>query len=194
MVSAEEAWEGRYRRGETGWDRHGINPLMNSWMAASLSSDSSILIPGCGHGYEVIELARLGFSVTGIDIAPTPVARMRRELELEGLQAEVIQVDMFEFSLKTPFDAIYEQTSLCAILPEQRQAYEDKLYEWLRPGGALFALFMQTGVEGGPPFHCDVTAMRELFDVSRWDWGHGESEHSPHPSGRHELGYRLIKR
>ena len=190
----KEEWEGRYQRGEMGWDRKGINPVMNSWMVASLAPGSSVLIPGCGHGYEVIELARLGFAVTGIDIAPTPVARMRRELAAEGLHAEVIQVDMFDFVPAAPFDAIYEQTSLCAIQLEQREFYEEKLYAWLKSGGSLFALFMQTGVEGGPPFHCDVNAMRELFPSSRWDWGDGDSQHSPHPSGRHELGYRLIKR
>lgn len=193
MTDIEEEWEGRYRRGEMGWDRKGINPLMNSWMVASLAPQSSVLIPGCGHGYEVIELARLGFHVTGLDIAPTPVARMRRELEAEGLRADVVQADMFTFTPQSPFDAVYEQTSLCAIEIEQREAYEKKLCEWIKPGGSLFALFMQTGVEGGPPFHCDLSAMRELFPDSRWSWS-DESQHSPHPSGRHELGYQLIRR
>ncbi|HKI60363.1 MAG TPA: methyltransferase domain-containing protein [Mariprofundaceae bacterium] len=194
MSDIEVEWEGRYQRGETGWDRRGINPLLNSWMVASLTSGASVLIPGCGHGYEVIELARLGFEVTGIDISPTPVARMKRELENEGLSAEVIQIDMFDFVPTEPFDAIYEQTSLCAIQLEQREAYEKRLYRWLKPGGSLFALFMQTGIEGGPPFHCDVAAMRELFDASRWDWESDAAQHSPHPSGRHELGHRLIRR
>lgn len=194
MSNVEEEWEGRYQRGEMGWDRRGINPLMNSWMAASLTPESSVLIPGCGHGYEVIELARLGFQVTGLDIAPTPVARIRRELDAEGLHADVVQIDMFAFTPESPFDAVYEQTSLCAIQPEQRKAYENKLYHWIKPGGSLYALFMQTGIEGGPPFHCDLSVMRELFPSSRWHWFDEESQHSPHPSGRHELGYRLIRR
>ena len=193
-MNCEEEWEGRYQRGETGWDRSGSNPLLHSWLIETLSPDSTILLPGCGHGHEVIDLARIGFDVTGIDIAPTPVARMRRELEAEGLNANVIQADMFEYVPENPFDAVYEQTSLCAIGPDQRIEYVNKLYEWLKPGGSLYALFMQTGAEGGPPFHCDVSAMKELFDSSRWDWGGNDSLHSPHPSGRFELGYRLVKR
>jgi len=192
-VTPEEQWEGRYLRGEMGWDRGGINPLMESWMAASLPSAACVLIPGCGHGYEVIELARMGFAVTGIDIAPTPVARMRRTLAAEGLNADVIQTDMFAYTPLKPFDAVYEQTSLCAIEPEQRIEYERKLHGWLRPGGSLFALFMQTGAEGGPPFHCDIDDMRQLFPLSRWQWDERE-KHSAHPSGRHELGYQLIRR
>ncbi|MES0371610.1 MAG: methyltransferase domain-containing protein [Mariprofundaceae bacterium] len=194
MSSTEEEWEGRYQRGETGWDRNGVNPLLHEWLVSTLSSDSRILIPGCGHGYEVIELVRMGFQVTGIDIAPTPVARMRQELKAEGLQANIIQIDMFDYEQETSFDAIYEQTSLCAINPDQRLDYEKKLYSWLKPGGVLCALFMQTGAEGGPPFHCDVSDMRDLFPLSRWKWEADDFLHSPHPSGRFELAYKLIKR
>jgi protein-L-isoaspartate O-methyltransferase len=192
-MSAEQEWEDRYQNDQSGWDRKGINPVLHEWFTQMPSSGRRVLIPGCGNGYEVIELARMGFDVTGIDIASTPVARMHRELEMEGLQAEVIQADMFEYIPEMPFDAIYEQTSLCAINPEQREAYEKKLYEWLKPGGSLCALFMQTEAEDGPPFHCDVIAMKELFEASRWDWGEDEALHSPHPSGRFELGHRLIK-
>ncbi len=193
-ISPVDEWEGRYRRGETGWDRNGSNPLLHTWLVESLSADSTILIPGCGHGHELIDLARMGFAVTGIDIAPTPVARMRSTLDSEGLSAEVIQVDMFEYCPDSPFDAVYEQTSLCAIQPGQRVAYEKKLHQWLRPGGELYALFMQTGAEGGPPFHCDITDMKALFPFSRWEWGEEKALHSPHPSGRFELAYRLIRR
>jgi len=193
-MKAEEEWEGRYQRGETGWDRNGSNPLLHSWLIETLSPDSRILIPGCGHGHEVIDLARMSYAVTGIDIASTPVTRIRRELESEGLIADVIQVDMFEYIPEKPFDVVYEQTSLCAIKPEQRSDYEKKLYDWLKPGGSLFALFMQTSAEGGPPFHCDITDMRHLFAPSRWHWGVDESLYSPHPSGRFESGHRLIRR
>jgi 2-polyprenyl-3-methyl-5-hydroxy-6-metoxy-1,4-benzoquinol methylase len=127
-MSVEQEWEERYLNDQSGWDRKGINPVLHEWFVRMPSSGRRVLIPGCGNGYEVIELARMGFDVTGIDIAPTPIARMHRELEIEGLQAEVVQVDMFEYIPETPFDAIYEQTSLCAINPEQREAYENKLY------------------------------------------------------------------
>ncbi len=193
-MNAEEEWEGRYRRGETGWDRDGVNPLLHSWLVCTLSPDAKVLIPGCGYGYEVIELARMGFSVTGIDIASTPVTRIRRELAAEGLQADIIQADMFTYLPKEPFDAVYEQTSLCAIDPKLRPDYEKKLYSWLKPGGLLYALFMQTGGESGPPFHCDIMDMKALFDTGRWQWVHDEPLQTSHPSGRFELGFKLKRR
>ncbi|PJA33792.1 MAG: thiopurine S-methyltransferase, partial [Zetaproteobacteria bacterium CG_4_9_14_3_um_filter_53_7] len=91
-----------------------------------------------------------------------------------------------------PFDAIYEQTCLCALQPTQWSDYEQWLYNHLKPGGQLLALFMQTNAEGGPPFHCDVTEMKPLFAASRWLWP-DNGDTVPHPSGRHELAHLLIR-
>ena len=68
-----------------------------------------------------------------------------------------------------PFDAIYDQTCLCALPPEIWPDYAARLHGWLRPGGRLFVLFMQTGSRGGPPFHCDLTEMQRLFAPTHWD-------------------------
>ncbi len=191
-ASAREEWEGRWRRGETGWDRGGPNPALMRWLEDGALEPCRVLIPGCGRGYEAVELARRGFEVTAIDIAPSAVHALKRALEDEGLAARVILGDLFEFEPDAPFDAVYEQTCLCAIEPGQRAAYERRLQEWLRPEGRLLALFMQTGRACGPPFHCDLLDMRRLFADSRWRWPEGAMPlFSPHRNGRFELGYVL---
>lgn len=94
------------------------------------------------------------------------------------------------------FDAIYEQTCLCAIEPEARVRYEAKLLELLKPEGLLFALFMQTGNPGeGPPFHCDVQDMKKLFDQNRWNWPSDEGIRYDHPAGGiYEMAFVLAKK
>ena len=72
-------------------------------------------------------------------------------------------------------------------------AYEAQLAQWLRPGGTLLALFMQTTDPDGPPFHCAIDQMQQLFDPSRWEW-HGTALRSDHPLGVYELGFRLTRR
>lgn len=186
-------WEQRYQKGETGWDRGDVSPAMKHWLFHDLQIPARVLIPGCGHGHEVVELARLGYAVTGIDIAPSATDHIQYELAIEGLRAEVILGDMFDYQPDDPFDFVYEQTCLCAIQREQREAYEEKLYGWLKPGGKLLAQFMQTGVEGGPPFHCAVPDMRELFLESRWSWSDVVLEEVPHHNGRYEIAYALTR-
>jgi cyclopropane fatty-acyl-phospholipid synthase-like methyltransferase len=149
------------------------------------------VVPGCGRGHEVIELARRGFAVVALDFAPTPLAFLRQRLAEAGLTADVLQVDMFSWRPAEPFDAIYDQTSLCALPPEQWRAYADTLYDWLRPGAQLFALFMQTNRPGGPPYHCDIDEMRRLFAESRWCWPARAEFELPHPVGYVEHAYVL---
>lgn len=187
-------WEARYQRGETGWDRGACSPALPVWLQSDgLAPGSSILVPGCGRGHEVTHLTELGFRVTGIDIAPSAVSHLQSELSNKGLLAEVLLADLFAYRPAAPFDAVYEQTCLCAIQPEQRTAYEALLHGWIRPGGSLFALFMQTGAEGGPPFHCDLLGMHRLFPASRWAWPVVEPVFTPHRNGRFELGYQLTR-
>lgn len=187
-------WESRYQNGETGWDRGASSPSLSAWLQSDgLTPGSRILVPGCGRGHEVVHLAELGFEVSGIDIAPSAVTHLKQTLDTKGLSAEVMQANLFQFQPTKPFDAVYEQTCLCAIQPEQREVYEALLHTWIKPGGTLFALFMQTGAEDGPPFHCDLLAMHRLFPDNRWQWPIVEPVFTPHRNGRFELGYQLIR-
>jgi len=187
-------WEARYLEGSIGWDRGGVNPALNHWLDCGEMACGSIVLPGCGRGFEVVQLARLGFAVTALDFAPSAVQFVETALAANHLMAEVVAADVLLWQPAAPVDAVYEQTCLCALPPESWVAYATQLHQWLRPGGSLFALFMQTGDEGGPPFHCDLLAMRRLFPDARWQWPSDGPLLSHHRSGRFELGYRLIRR
>ena len=189
-------WNRRYTEKKTGWDREGIHPALNNWLQQEcLKQGSTIIIPGCGRGHEVIELARQGFVVQAIDFAEEPVQHLQTELASRQLTAQITQQNIFDFQPKSAVDIVYEQTCLCAIPPQQRQAYERTVYQWLRPGGHLFALFAQTEVPAGPPYHCGLAEMRELFPASRWVWPTGEPLEYEHPSNAlSELAFQLTRR
>ena len=128
-------------------------------------------------------LAEAGFSVTVVDAAPSAVATQQARLERLHMTAQVELADLFTWPAPAPFDAVYDQACLCALPPALLPRYVTRLHEWLRPGGSLFILFMQTGKDGGPPFDCDLTAMRGLFDTGRWRWPSTLPDLVPHPSG-----------
>jgi hypothetical protein len=64
------------------------------------------------------------------------------------------------------------------------------LFSWLKPGGLLMALWMQTHAAGGPPFHCDPDIVKRHFNQPKWRWSE-EIDLIFHPSGRHEIAYIL---
>jgi SAM-dependent methyltransferase len=147
----EADWEGRYRGGHTAWERGGLSPALHHWLASGVLKPGRVLVPGCGRSHETVELARRGFQVTAVDIAPSAVQAERDAIRAAGISAEVVKADLLTWEPEGAFDAIYEQTCLCALAPSTWQDYAQRLHRWLRPGGRLFALFMQTGYPGGPP-------------------------------------------
>jgi SAM-dependent methyltransferase len=187
-------WETRYRQGKTAWDRGAVSPALLHWLDAGLVPTGRVLVPGCGHGHEVEALVRAGCQVTAVDIAPTPVLALMGRLADAGLHANVVQADLLHWTPAEPFEAIYEQTCLCALDPPNWSEYARRLAGWLLPGGRLFALFMQTGREGGPPYHCALPAMRELFDERDWQWPASQPFEIPHSTGLSELACVLTRR
>lgn len=218
-------WQSRFIEHATPWDRGAVNPQLDAWlrsgqirpmagMAARASGSDDprvarVLVPGCGSGHEVALLAEWGFDVTAVDYAPAAVERTRSRLRAllqssrsdRVVRVEVVEADLFAFEPAGAFDAIYEQTCLCAIYPDDWVRYAERLHRWLKPGGRLYALFVQhlrpgaaAGQIEGPPYHCDIHAMRALFPASHWDWPRPPYDRNPHPIGMTELAVVLGRR
>ena len=184
-------WERKFRAGDTGWERGAINPAFTRWLARDDFARGTVWVPGCGRSPELAELARRCRAL-GVDVAETAIAYQARALA--GLNGHAMLGDVLTWSAAEPVDAVYEQTCLCAIPPSDRAAYEAQVARTLRPGGKLFALFMQKDGTGGPPFHCAIEEMRTLFPPARWQWEDGAPFKSPHPKGVYELGHVLTRR
>lgn len=200
-----EFWHQKFEAGETPWDRGAPGPQLARWIDAGTLAPCRILVPGCGSGHEVAELARRGFDVTGLDYAPAAVERTRSLLAaLDAAtreRARVVQADALAWLPAAPVDAVYEQTCLCALHPDHWTDYAAQLHRWLRPGGRLFALFVQieraeaaSGRIVGPPYHCEINGMRALFPDRLWQWPKPPYERVDHPMGMAELAVVLARR
>lgn len=197
----KDFWDERFASGNTPWDRGASSPQLGAWLSSGALKPCRILVPGCGSGHEVVDLALAGFDVTGLDYADQAIERAHRQLKKAEVDATLVQADVLRWQPERAFDAIYEQTCLCALYPDQWRAYADRLYEWLVPEGRLFALFVQLLREGaaegsiqGPPYHCDINAMRALFPEPLWAWPKPPYPRTTHPAGLAELAVSLKRR
>jgi hypothetical protein len=164
------------------WERHGLNPAFLAWRESGALAPCRILIPGGGRSLEPLAMAEAGFDVTVVDLAATAVAMQRARLERLKVPARIEQADLFAWDPDRPFDAVYDQTCLCALPPALWPNYARRLHRWLRPNSTLFILFMQSGKTDAPPFHCDLDAMRRLFGLPAWTWPGTLQPLVPHPS------------
>jgi hypothetical protein len=184
----DDFWESRFLEKRTPWERGEINPAFTAWRASGEMAPCRILIPGAGRSPEPEALLADGFDVVTLDLAESAVSDQARRLGA----GRAVKADVTAWMPDVLFDAVYDQTCLCALPPELWVAYEAQLRHWLRPGGRLFVLFMQTGREGGPPFDCPIPSMRTLF--TEWDWPEGLGQGLPHRLGTIEQPAVLVRR
>lgn len=76
--------------------------LLDHWQ---VMPGARVLDVCCGHGRHALRLARRGLHVTGIDLDPTALARLRRAAARHGLCVDTIEADVSDVRLPGRFDA-----------------------------------------------------------------------------------------
>ncbi|WP_297508564.1 SAM-dependent methyltransferase [Flavobacterium sp.] len=144
-------WENRYQNNETGWDVGTITTPLKDYIDQLTDKSVRILLPGGGNGYEFEYLIQEGFTHSFIlDYASQPLKNIQQRLPLIG-DKHLIHGDFFEHSGK--YDLIIEQTFFCALDPQLRNRYVDKMLDLLQQGGKLIGLLFQFPLDqSGPPF------------------------------------------
>jgi SAM-dependent methyltransferase len=103
-------WNQRYRDKDIPWDS-GIRSreLARVLQEQRLESCRAIEL-GCGSGTNVIFLARQGFTVTGVDCAPTALASARSRAAEAGVTVEFLEADLCRFDAELePFDFLFDR-------------------------------------------------------------------------------------
>jgi len=164
-------WNDRYASGVTPWDLGEVSEPVRTLVERHFPPQGRVLVPGCGRGWEVVYLTKLGYSVTAVDFADEAV-RFLGELARESqVQPEILQQDLFLLPAvyNSSFDVLLEQTCFCAIDPSLRSEYEQVAHRILRPGGKLSGVFMELEEpREGPPYSTPPELVRAQFPVSRW--------------------------
>lgn len=155
-------WENRYQNKETGWDVGQITTPLKEYIDQIEDKSLKILIPGAGNAYELDYLLSKGFTnVFVADFAETPLQNIKTRFP-DFPDKQLLQTDFFELNDK--FDLILEQTFFCALSPELRKDYAEKMSELLNEKGKLFGLLFDFPLTSeGPPFGGSKTEYLTLF-------------------------------
>ncbi|KAI8941041.1 hypothetical protein NX059_002285 [Plenodomus lindquistii] len=121
-------------------------------------------VPGCGRGHDVAMLALHGIETWGLEVSQgaVNVANENVKAQLENpapsnfggkgsrptsANAKVILGDFFQKGWESQitadfqgFDIIYDYTFLCALLPEMRKDWAERMSQLLSPTGVLICL------------------------------------------------------
>lgn len=155
-------WELRYEENKTGWNIGYASPPIKEYIEQLEDKSATILIPGAGNSYEAQLLWNNGFINTFVlDIAKQPLENLKNRVETFP-NNQLLHQDFFE--LNKTFDLIIEQTFFCALNPNLRNQYAEKMYQLLKPNGKLVGLFFDFPLtESGPPFGGSIEEYKSIF-------------------------------
>ena len=174
-------WKSRWQRGETGWHRDEVMPLLQKhWPSLHAQAESQVLVPLSGKTLDMPWLAAQGHRVLGVEISAQGIAEFFAEHGLVDNITDtpdgplhrtgdiaILEADAFKVSEATLANIrhVYDRAALIALPPELRKRYVDTLYAQLPSGtsGLLITLEYPQHEKDEPPFSVDEGEVRALF-------------------------------
>ncbi|MQR00340.1 methyltransferase domain-containing protein [Glaciimonas sp. GS1] len=141
------------------WDKGDVPLALQDYVRRT--TPATVLIPGCGAGYEVAYLAEAGWNVTAIDFSAAAVTCA--QTILCKWAPCVVQADFFTFVPRAPLNLIYERAFFCALPPKMRPQIVQRWAELLPVGGQVAGFFFFDDHPKGPPFGIARPELEQLL-------------------------------
>ena len=193
MKFDESFWDNKYKTNKTGWDLGQVSPPLKAYFDQLTNKELKILIPGGGNSHEAEYLLNNGFTnVYVVDISKLALDNLKQRVP-NFPSSNLIHQNFFE--LEQTFDLIIEQTFFCALNPNLRKNYVNKMYGLLKENGKLVGLLFDAKLnEDHPPFGGNkeeyISYFRNYFSIEIMD----KCYNSYHNRQEMELFIKLVKK
>jgi SAM-dependent methyltransferase len=123
-----------------------------------------VLEVGCGSGRLICEMAKLGYTMTGLDLNPNALDFCGKKLRKQGNKGKLVVGDMTRFQFEQPFDAAVNAINTFRHLDSEEAAlaHLNCVADHLRPGG-IFVLSLHLLPPDG-----------DLWGTERWSAKQGD--------------------
>ena len=138
---AHPPWDASYTAGTPAqWDIGGPQPAFVR-LADEGRLTGRLLDAGCGTGENALLAASRGADVTGIDVAPTAIARARAKASERGLTARFEVADALDLGrLSLTVDTVIDSGVFHVFGDDDRARYVASLAAALRPAGVCYLM------------------------------------------------------
>lgn len=167
------------------WDTGRVPPEVEEFIRTH--APGRALDVGCGSGTSSIALARAGWSVTGIDLAPRAIRLARWKAAQAGVQVNFQVADFLRFYPEAPsYNLVLDIGCFHSLTFSERVDYLHRLERWVAPEGfwLLYAFLEAEGQRGRgvraidvelAALHLDLVQRKDGVDQasrrpSAWFW------------------------
>ncbi len=165
----KSSWEGVYRNNvaETlPWFSPELDQEIRDFINKNKIKKGKFLDLGTGPGTQAIELAKLGFEVTAVDISQTAIEKAEKRAVIEKVKIQFFVDDILNTKLKPKqFDFIYDRGVFHTFDPKDRERAVKTIRSIIKDNGIYFVKVFSTktpGTEG--PYRFTKEQIRYYFE------------------------------
>lgn len=123
-------------------------------------SKAKILDIGSGQGRDALFIARLGHSVTAIDLSPSGIADLQENADAENLNISTEVADICLYEIQQDFDVIVVDRTLHMLDPKDRIAVLHKLLTSSKKDTHILIADERS----------NLPSFKDALTESTWDW------------------------
>lgn len=149
-----ERWEAAYRgTAKPGWETGRPSSDLVAAVESGELRPCRVIELGCGSGTNAIYLAKKGFQVTAIDIAPSALRLAEEKSEKEGVRVDWLLGDVLRLPTLPPAELIYDRGCYHGVRRTAAAVYVEAVRRLTLPGSRLLLLAgnAEDTSPGGPP-------------------------------------------
>ena len=144
------------------WYLPELDPDLKDMLDEFNINAGSFLDLGTGPGTQAIELSKIGFDVTGIDISKDAIVKARKLND----QVKFVQDDILNTHIQNQYNYIFDRGCFHIIEEEKRPIYLENVAKLLHKDGILFLKCFsdKNTYSGFGPHHISKSMIQELFN------------------------------
>jgi len=172
-VKMIEGWDRRYRsKNPAPWDTGKPSSELRKVVGEKTIKPGRAVVMGCGTGTNAVYLAKQGFDVTAIDVAPTSLILARKQAEKASVKVRWILASVLAVPDLGKFGFLFDRGCYHGVRRASASGYVNNASGLLKSGGKALILAGNANEKRhyGPPRVKEEEIRKEFAETFKFQW------------------------